>query len=405
VKRGLALATIAAWIGAASTPAAADRAIGLGGTPPLVWHLDSQSPRAVSPPSDDLYTSCGKADASLVQAAARNAAHQLRGEGPFASDELAFNLRAAGGPQVWPRAWSIQGAALDDADVAHRFDAWLASTHALGERRCGVARLTRADGTRVVSAITVDALADLEPLPATARVGEWITLKARVLVPATDAKVVLLGPRGLPRTVLASLSGDDIRATFSVDQPGPWLVQVLASVSTGPRPVLEAYIHAGSSPPLAFAESPAPGEDAASSSKVDVDAMRAMLNAARVSEGLKPLSADAALDKLAAEHSAKMLQAKTVGHDVGDGDPSTRLSAANVRYRSIGENVAGASSLTRAHRALWASPSHRGNILETRLARVGIGVARGPDGRVWVTELFLDGASGAATNGGGTLGF
>jgi len=382
-----ALAGIAALV-AGSVASASP--IGLGATPPLAWHLDSASPQDAPRENDPLYASCGRADASLVQVAARNAAHQLRGDGAFASDELAFNLRAAGGPQVWPRAWSIQAADLDEADVAQRLDTWLASTRPLGERRCGLARRVRSDGTGVVSAVTVDALADLEPLPSTARVGEWITLKAHVLVPATDAKVVLLGPRGLPRTVLASLSGDDIRATFSVDQPGPWLVQVLANVSTGPRPVLEAYIHAGSLPPLAFAESPAPGEDAVSASKTDVDTMRAMLNAARVAEGMKPLGDDPVLDRLAGEHSAKMLHSKTVGHDVGDGDPSVRLAAANVRYRSSGENVAGASSLTRAHRALWASPSHRGNVLENRFSRVGIGVERGPDGRVWVTELFLD---------------
>jgi len=161
-------------------------------------------------------------------------------------------------------------------------------------------------------------------------------------------------------------------------------------VSTGPRPVLEAYVHAGTTPPLRFAESPAPGEGAGKDEKDDSAAIRAMVNAARASEGLKPLSGDKALDVLAAEHSAKMMAARTVGHDVGDGDPSTRLHAAGIQYRSSGENVAGASSLPRAHRALWASPSHRRNVLESRFSRVGVGVARSDDGRVWVTELFLD---------------
>ena len=41
-----------------------------------------------------------------------------------------------------------------------------------------------------------------------------------------------------------------------------------------------------------------------------------------------------------------------------------------------------------AHRALWASPSHRGNLLLDQFTKVGIGVVRGPDGAVWVTELF-----------------
>ena len=47
-------------------------------------------------------------------------------------------------------------------------------------------RLTRADGTEVVSAITIDALADLDPLPTTARVGEWITLRGHMVVRGED---------------------------------------------------------------------------------------------------------------------------------------------------------------------------------------------------------------------------
>ncbi len=80
------------------------------------------------------------------------------------------------------------------------------------------------------------ALADLSPLPTTARVGQWLTLDGTMLVPATGAKVVLLGPRGAPKAVTASLSGDRVHSSFAVDQPGGFLVQVLATVSTGPRP-------------------------------------------------------------------------------------------------------------------------------------------------------------------------
>jgi uncharacterized protein YkwD len=73
---------------------------------------------------------------------------------------------------------------------------------------------------------------------------------------------------------------------------------------------------------------------------------------------------------------------------VGNGDPRTRVSAAGIASRATGENVAAASSLERAHRALWASPSHRGNVLEKRFSKIGIGVIKTSDGRVWVTEIF-----------------
>ena len=236
--------------------------------------------------------------------------------------------------------------------------------------------------------VAIDALADLSPLPTTARVGQWLTLTGTMLVPASGAKVVLLGPRGAPRTVPASLSGDRIHSSFSVDQPGGWIVQVLATVSTGPRPVLEAMVWAGAQPPSAFVPAAAPGEGAALGAKDDDDAMLRMINAARASESLASLTRDPALDKLARLHSEQMLKARLVGHDVGTGDPSARLRAAGVSARVAGENVATAGSLANAHRALWASPSHRGNMLLDQFTRVGVAVVRAPDGMVWVTEMF-----------------
>jgi uncharacterized protein YkwD len=165
-------------------------------------------------------------------------------------------------------------------------------------------------------------------------------------------------------------------------------VQVLATVSTGPRPVLEAMVYAGATPPAQFVAAAAPGEAAAQGGKDDDDGMLRMINAARASEQLAPLLRDAMLDKIARAHSEEMLKVRLVGHDVGTGDPSARLRAAGVSAHVAGENVATANSLENAHRALWASPSHRGNMLLGQFTHVGVAVVRAADGMVWVTEMF-----------------
>jgi uncharacterized protein YkwD len=388
------LAAVPSLLGllAVATPAAAGEVLGLGANAPLVWRASTGSPERLdgNAAKDPLYATCGAADAGLRSVAARNGARLVRGEPALPSDELAFTLRAAGLPYVWPRAWSMRGKDLDAAKVTEELGKFVAKSKALGERRCGVARLTKDDGTEVVSVVTVDVLADLERLPTLARVGEWVTLKGKMLVGASDAKVVLLGPRGQPKTILASLSNGEVRATFSVDQPGDWVVQVLASASTGPRPVLEAHVIAGSAAPLKFAEVAAPGEDAAQGIADDTAALRAMINAARKSEGLKPVSADGALDKVAIDHATRMRDTRTVGHELGDGALDDRLAAANITFRSRGENLAAASTIVRAHRALWLSPSHRSNLLDARFTRLGLGITKSEDGRVWVTELFAD---------------
>jgi uncharacterized protein YkwD len=61
-----------------------------------------------------------------------------------------------------------------------------------------------------------------------------------------------------------------------------------------------------------------------------------------------------------------------------------------IAARRVGENVARARTLQRAHRVLWDSPSHRGNVLDPGFDALGIGVVRTDDGDVVVCELFVD---------------
>jgi uncharacterized protein YkwD len=82
-----------------------------------------------------------------------------------------------------------------------------------------------------------------------------------------------------------------------------------------------------------------------------------------------------------------MRRAHKTAHDAGDGDLNQRLANAGLELRA-GENVAHAGSAALAHRALWASPSHRENLLLPDFALVGIGVATDVDGTMWVCELF-----------------
>jgi uncharacterized protein YkwD len=149
-------------------------------------------------------------------------------------------------------------------------------------------------------------------------------------------------------------------------------------------------VFAGTSPPREFVHAAAPGEDAGRGAKGDDDALYRMVNAARASEGVGAIARDAALERLARQHSEAMKRAKMVGHDVGDGDPRARVDASGISVHVVGENAASATTLEGAHRALWASPSHRENLLFARFSRAGVAVVRGDDGSVWVTELFAD---------------
>jgi hypothetical protein len=54
----------------------------------------------------------------------------------------------------------------------------------------------------------------------------------------------------------------------------------------------------------------------------------------------------------------------------------------------LGENVAMGVSVEGTHRSLMDSPPHRQNILDSRFSNVGIGIAWGEDGMIYVTEGF-----------------
>jgi uncharacterized protein YkwD len=247
------------------------------------------------------------------------------------------------------------------------------------------------DGTEVVAAVAVDAAADISAVPVRARTGQWIPIEAKLLVPVTAARVVVMGPTGHPRAVPTEVLGDRVRSRFAPDQPGAFTIQVVVDLANGPRPALEAMLFADTQPWSQVPNLTAPGETATPLDPTDRATLLAMITALRASEHLHPLTGSTRLDAVAAAHAERMRSQRSVAHDVGDGDPTVRFEAVGVHARECGENVAHAATLPLAHRALYASPSHRANLLSPSFDRVGVGVVRDPDGSVWVAEEFAGG--------------
>ncbi len=335
------------------------------------------------PRTRGLASACGRRDGGLDRVARDVAATRAHGLGTPDADHVASLLRASGVPHVRPRVLTASGRApLDLEDLRVRVGA-LATP--LGV--CGVALQRTPHGGEIAVAIAVDALADLAPLPQHARPGEWLTVEAKLHVPTRNARVLLTGPRGLPRTVPTTLDVDRgvVRARFALDHAGAFLVQVVGDVEGGPRPLLEASVGAGASPGWDD-EAAAPGEEPESAE--DAPSLARMVDVLRGSENLPPLARDARLDGVAQAHADRMAQRATVAHDLGDGDLVVRAARGGAFARRIGENVARAATLARVHRALHASPSHRLNLLDAGATRIGIGLRRGDDGFVYVCQVF-----------------
>ena len=356
------------------------------------WAAWSASPRplelgALDPLERAALAACGPGDVGLHDTARAILAQKLRGLPLPELDAIEAAQREAGEPHPWPRVWSAR--ALDRDATLAALGTWLGASSDGRRRRCGVAAGPPGDGTRTLVVVAVDALADLAPLPTHARVGQWLTVEAHLRAPARGGRVMVMDAGAAPRTVPSWLDGTTLRARFAPDHSGEMAVQVVADLATGPRPVLEATVFADVDPSRETQRA-APGEDAAPGA-TDEDRLAVMVAAARASVGLPPLTRDARLDAVSRRHAMRIAATGELAHDAGDGDPVERLRVAGLDPRDAGENVAHAGSLPLAHRALWASPSHRANLLGREFQRLGIAVVRDDHGDVWVVETFAGG--------------
>ncbi len=79
-----------------------------------------------------------------------------------------------------------------------------------------------------------------------------------------------------------------------------------------------------------------------------------------------------------------------IGAGGGGSNAVDRMAAAGVTYRTAGENLALAPTLSLAHTGLMNSPGHRANILHPDFGRVGIGIVDGGLRGLMVTQNFRD---------------
>lgn len=113
-------------------------------------------------------------------------------------------------------------------------------------------------------------------------------------------------------------------------------------------------------------------------------------NSSRAGYGLPALSVAGDLTSIARQHAARMAASRAIFHNQS-------LTSQVCCWTDLGENVGAGSTVDGIHQAFMASPEHRANILSSRYTQIGVGTARGSDGRLYVDEVFRrpDGAAPA----------
>lgn len=120
----------------------------------------------------------------------------------------------------------------------------------------------------------------------------------------------------------------------------------------------------------------------------DEQKMINLVNQDRAANGLPALTFDSSLRAGALEHSRDMMQNNYFSHtSPTQGDFTTRIRAAGVKYTAAGENIAKYGSVESAEVGFMNSPGHRANILNANFTRIGIGIVYN-NGAYYITQWF-----------------
>lgn len=115
-----------------------------------------------------------------------------------------------------------------------------------------------------------------------------------------------------------------------------------------------------------------------------------LVNQERTSRGLKALQVDMSLVKTARMKSNDMIAKNYFAHQSPTyGSPFDLMKSQGVTYRTAGENLAGAGSVSSAHTNLMNSSGHRANILNGNFTHIGIGVVKGGNYGMMFTQHFI----------------
>ncbi len=113
-----------------------------------------------------------------------------------------------------------------------------------------------------------------------------------------------------------------------------------------------------------------------------------LVNIERTSRGLKPLSANWQLSRVARYKSQDMHDAGYFAHESPRyGSPFNMMKNFGISYRTAGENIAkGYTSAAAVVEGWMNSPGHRANILNASFTEIGVGYVA--DGRYY-TQMFI----------------
>jgi uncharacterized protein YkwD len=135
-------------------------------------------------------------------------------------------------------------------------------------------------------------------------------------------------------------------------------------------------------PPPPPKPKPAP-KPAQSGSGSEVAQLVSMVNNYRAANGLPALATASDATAKAQQHSNDMAAQGRIYHS------SSMSSGIKSGWSALGENVGMGGSVSQVESMFEGSGPHRANLLNGDFTQIGVGVAHGSDGQLYVTEFFV----------------
>jgi hypothetical protein len=316
-------------------------------------------------------------DPALAQAASRHVREVLADEKRANRDRVDDALRIEGLADAQLLPFTSIG--TDPAALTNELLKFAEETvRARGMTHVGVA-IAEGQGRVALGAIFSRRLVELTPLPRAPK-SPRIVVRGRAK-DTMKLEAILLGPcdaalercAGEVKTVPHKLLRTILTVPITLSGRGRYAFELIAESDRGPEIAALWSFDYGAVEPE---KKEPPLED-----------LGALIDRARSSRELAPLSLDPALRAAASAHANEVCGTMIAAHvSEKSGDPKARAEKAGYRGR-VTENVAIASSIQRAHANLMKSPSHRRNVLDPLAASTGLAVVK-RDSAYCVVELF-----------------
>jgi uncharacterized protein YkwD len=321
------------------------------------------------PPADDV-----RLDWAMTDLARRLGADELP-----SLEAVAFLLSHYGLVEPSPHFFFARASAGTDAEIRSRArEEFAVALHGGAVGRIGVGIDRAGPEVRVVAGFQETPIVLGSAISRRLRSGAETRVAAHVDGAYRDPELVITSPDGRVHEA-RSAQGRDLAGELHCAADGRYQVEIVATGSVGPTVLANFPVYCGVSPPLVWTGGVGMHQGSADPVAAEREIV-ALVNRDRARAGLAPVTADGRLAAIARAHCQDMVDHDFVGHvSPRTGTAMDRVRRAGLKPDIVFENVGRAYSPDQAESGFLGSPGHRGNLLDPRARRIGVGVVFGPE--------------------------